>query len=60
MEIIKINHPCVRNRCLDEDDVFMGCFRHVNEITAWQAADDRVKIQILQNALKRKNKKDIL
>jgi len=30
--------PCVRNCCLDEQDVCMGCGRHINEILAWHQA----------------------
>jgi len=30
--------PCVRNCCLDEHDVCLGCFRTLAEITQWHAA----------------------
>jgi len=27
--------PCVRNCCLDEKDICLGCYRHLDEITGW-------------------------
>jgi len=54
-----IYHPCVRNCCLNEQDICMGCFRHVNEIKAWQASTDNEKLHILQKAeLRRIQKKN--
>jgi len=35
--------PCVRNCCLDEDNVCMGCGRSLEEIIAWSAASDGEK-----------------
>jgi len=53
-----IHSPCVRNCCLDEDDICLGCFRHVDEITGWQAADDTAKLEILEKVeLRRKLRK---
>ncbi|MFB2647711.1 DUF1289 domain-containing protein [Shewanella mangrovisoli] len=31
-----LEHPCVRNCCLDQQDICMGCFRHLDEILAWR------------------------
>ncbi|MBW0281871.1 DUF1289 domain-containing protein [Shewanella xiamenensis] len=31
-----IYQPCVRNCCLDQQDICMGCFRHLKEILAWR------------------------
>ncbi len=28
--------PCVRNCCLDNNDVCLGCYRTLAEIVAWQ------------------------
>jgi predicted Fe-S protein YdhL (DUF1289 family) len=39
--------PCVRNCCLDEDNVCMGCGRSLREIVAWGTASDAVKTAIL-------------
>ena len=32
-----ISNPCVRNCCLDDDDVCLGCFRTLDEILGWRA-----------------------
>ena len=39
--------PCVRNCCLDRDNVCMGCFRTMSEICAWHEAPDDEKVEIL-------------
>ncbi|MFK7913043.1 MAG: DUF1289 domain-containing protein [Pseudomonadales bacterium] len=44
--------PCVRNCCLN-DDVCMGCHRHIDEIMAWGRADGPTREQILQRAAER-------
>ena len=42
--------PCVRNCCLNEKDVCLGCFRHLEEIRAWNKLDDRQVQEVLQQA----------
>ncbi|HAY93338.1 DUF1289 domain-containing protein [Shewanella sp.] len=32
--------PCIRNCCLDQQDICLGCFRHLDEILAWRAMSD--------------------
>ena len=49
--------PCVRNCCLDEDDVCIGCGRTVEEIIRWGDADNSERLQILDTAKKRKLKR---
>jgi predicted Fe-S protein YdhL (DUF1289 family) len=39
--------PCVRNCCLDHDNVCLGCFRTMKEICAWHDAPDDEKLAIL-------------
>ena len=39
--------PCVRNCCLDEADVCLGCHRSLKEICAWREAPPEEKVQIL-------------
>ena len=46
--------PCVRNCCLDDNDVCMGCYRHLDEILAWGAADGDARRQILARAARRR------
>lgn len=50
-----INSPCIRNCCLNETDVCLGCFRHINEIVGWQAFTEEEKVAILAVCTKRKN-----
>ena len=46
--------PCVRNCCLDEQDVCMGCGRSLAEIRAWGEADDAERGRILVRAAVRR------
>ena len=43
----ELQSPCVRNCCLNEDDVCLGCGRTLAEITAWHTASAAEKRQIL-------------
>jgi len=49
-----VESPCVRNCCLDDKDVCLGCFRNLSEIKAWQAADSATRQAILARAHARK------
>ena len=46
-------NPCVRNCCLDDKKVCMGCGRSLPEILEWHHADDRRQSQINQYAKQR-------
>ena len=50
-----VNSPCVRNCCLDENDICLGCNRSMQEIMDWHHADDHQKLIILDHAQKRKD-----
>ena len=39
--------PCVRNCCLDDDDMCLGCFRYIQEITSWQSFSEQKKQQVI-------------
>ena len=45
--------PCVRNCCLDEDNVCMGCGRSLEEIVAWGTASTVDKAAILERSRER-------
>ncbi|MGI9328138.1 MAG: DUF1289 domain-containing protein [Pseudomonadales bacterium] len=45
--------PCIRNCCLDEADVCIGCGRHVEEIVAWGNADACQRKAIVLRAAQR-------
>ena len=46
--------PCVRNCCLDEQNICLGCFRHLDEITAWGGSSDPERRAILERAAQRR------
>jgi len=46
--------PCVRNCCLNEQDVCLGCFRSLEEIRHWNASTDASKAKVLRLAQARK------
>ena len=46
--------PCVRNCCLDDDLICLGCFRSLEEIKEWGLVDDQRRRSILRNAMQRK------
>lgn len=52
-----ITSPCVSNCCLDDDDICMGCFRHVDEITGWHSANNERRLEILTNTEQRRKTK---
>jgi uncharacterized protein len=45
-----IQSPCIRNCCLDDNDICLGCFRALDEIVAWTKYDDARRQIILFNA----------
>ena len=49
--------PCVRNCCLDDNDICLGCGRSLAEITQWSAASIEDKQKILIHATERKQSK---
>ena len=46
--------PCVRNCCLNDDDICLGCFRHMDEIMAWRQLDEASKKAIINQCQKRR------
>jgi predicted Fe-S protein YdhL (DUF1289 family) len=49
--------PCVRNCCLDERDICLGCYRSITEITGWSVADNHQKNEILRRCELRRQQK---
>ena len=45
--------PCVRNCCLDDDNICMGCGRSLDEIVAWGTASPAEKAAILDRSRER-------
>lgn len=50
----KVESPCIRNCCLNDDDICMGCFRTLDEIKAWLSLTDREKFEVLRKCQERK------
>jgi len=46
--------PCIRNCCLDEHDICLGCYRSLTEICAWGEAGETTRRAILDKAARRK------
>lgn len=40
---MSIDSPCIRNCCLNEQDVCIGCFRSLSEIKQWSVVDDETR-----------------
>ncbi len=47
MTSTRIESPCISICALDDNDICMGCFRSVEEITRWSQADDSERKAIL-------------
>ncbi|MBE9532948.1 MAG: DUF1289 domain-containing protein [Proteobacteria bacterium] len=56
-----ITSPCIKNCCLDTNDVCIGCFRQLDEIMLWGKSDtsNEQKQQILVNINERKQLKTV-
>lgn len=52
-QINGVASPCVRNCCLEENDVCIGCGRHIDEILAWHQATGDERQDIIELALQR-------
>lgn len=57
VELEEIETPCVGQCCLDDDDICLGCFRSLEEITGWAVADNDKRRQFLENIEARKSAK---
>lgn len=53
-----IASPCVSKCCLNEQDVCLGCSRHIDEIRAWRQMDNKAKQQVLLYCQKRQQQKE--
>ena len=55
---MSLSSPCVRNCCLGENDICLGCYRSLDEILLWGLADtsSEEKHTILNKAKERKYK----
>jgi predicted Fe-S protein YdhL (DUF1289 family) len=51
--------PCVRNCCLDEHDVCLGCCRTLAEILAWRKMSNDEKTAIMLSCRARFAKREL-
>ena len=58
--VATVESPCVRNCCLDDNDICVGCYRSLVEITRWSLVDDDEKALILLAAAARCSKKQMI
>jgi len=45
-----VESPCIRICCLDDNDICLGCFRSLAEITQWTQVDEQTRQDFLNNA----------
>lgn len=44
----RLENPCVRHCCLNEQDICLGCGRHLYEILNWSASSLSQRQEILE------------
>ncbi|WP_415896212.1 DUF1289 domain-containing protein [Neptuniibacter sp. PT34_22] len=50
----QIESPCVRNCCLNDQDICVGCYRSLDEILRWSKVSEEERSKILKNTDRRK------
>jgi len=55
LKIPTIEKPCIRQCCLNEEDVCVGCFRTFEDMRKWHKVSDEEKNEMLRLASVRKN-----
>jgi predicted Fe-S protein YdhL (DUF1289 family) len=46
--------PCIRQCCLDKDDICLGCFRSLDEIIGWTEVNEEARQQFFKKAKTRR------
>jgi uncharacterized protein len=49
-----IQSPCIRNCCLNDDDICLGCFRSLEEIVGWADFKNSIRQTVLQKTVCRR------
>ncbi|MCF6192919.1 MAG: DUF1289 domain-containing protein [Kangiellaceae bacterium] len=39
---------------MDDKDICLGCLRHIDEIIGWHSADNKRRLEIIDNTKKRR------
>jgi len=55
---LEVASPCVRNCCLDQQDICLGCYRHIDEIMAWKKLDSKEKNSVLLKCQQRERENE--
>ena len=55
----KVESPCVRNCCLNERDICIGCLRTLEEIKEWGQASETRKREIIILSKHRKQEQNL-
>lgn len=53
---MSVKKPCIRQCCLDNNDICVGCYRSLQEILDWHTGDHIDKERIVNHAKMRKNR----
>ena len=54
-----VQSPCIDNCCLNNQKICLGCFRSLVEIAQWSQMNDRMRLDVLHKAEKRRIVHDI-
>jgi predicted Fe-S protein YdhL (DUF1289 family) len=49
-----VQSPCIRNCCLDDKDMCLGCYRMLDEILIWSTASPKQRLDIVKACEARK------
>ncbi|NOT84827.1 MAG: DUF1289 domain-containing protein [Methylococcaceae bacterium] len=49
-----VTSPCIKNCCLNEQDVCLGCWRSLDEIKQWRLVDDSMRQHFIENTQQRR------
>lgn len=56
---MKSSTPCIRNCCLDFDDICLGCFRSLEEIKAWSKLTEAERLALMAQLSERKRVREL-
>jgi uncharacterized protein len=54
---LSVKSPCVRNCCLDDQDICIGCLRSIDEIVGWSQFNLDEKQQVISSIKDRQKAK---
>jgi uncharacterized protein len=49
-----IQSPCIRNCCLNDEDICLGCFRSLEEIVGWAESNNSIRQTVLEKTVCRR------